>query len=305
MNRDQAVLLIASTDAHERLLAARFFSGAAEVEDAALVRQAMEREDVAWIRNALKSAVIRAEGIEREPVRHDDEFDATEEEFADQIYANAVEETTRRLIHEIEPLVGMMRLAVRSEVADHKHSQTWSLLNRLDSLLAAIGSLSRSARAPHNREFDLGDLIETICRDELIGHDVKIELSGRSPLVLVGDPDLVHLALSNVVRNAIEATEEIGKSGRESIVVTWGGTSEEMWIVVIDRGSGIVDGSRQIWEIGVSSKTDHLGMGLAIAHTAMRSLAGEVLLMPREGRGTSFEIRWPLNDRGPDETSPG
>jgi sensor histidine kinase regulating citrate/malate metabolism len=45
-------------------------------------------------------------------------------------------------------------------------------------------------------------------------------------------------------------------------------------------------------EIGTTTKTGHLGMGLAIADQALSSMAGKLILVPNQ-RGVRFEIRWP------------
>jgi len=104
----------------------------------------------------------------------------------------------------------------------------------------------------------------------------------------------------NGVRNAIDSTIELNRAAPPDspigrILVTWGDDDRSLWVVVLDRGVGLPPGFYEAFEIGTTtkSKETHLGMGLAIARRAARSIGGEVSLTPRAESGASFELTWP------------
>ena len=114
--------------------------------------------------------------------------------------------------------------------------------------------------------------------------------------MVLGDPALISIALSNVLKNAVEAVQASPDGSQPGIVLTWGTTIDESWITVMDEGPGFPYGTARLTDPGISSKSkdsEHLGMGLAIANTALESLGGRLLLSSRRTRGASCELRWP------------
>jgi signal transduction histidine kinase len=105
----------------------------------------------------------------------------------------------------------------------------------------------------------------------------------------------VKLVVANGLRNAIEATESLSEiiDASNRVVVSWGETDRDYWIAIVDWGPGLPLGFDRIFDIGSTTKKDHLGMGLAIAERAALSLSGNVSVTPREDKGTRYEFRWP------------
>jgi signal transduction histidine kinase len=158
-------------------------------------------------------------------------------------------------------------------------------------LLNAIDKLGQAASAPVYKEFDFVELLDSIVASESDGKTVKIEMAGPKPFVKIGSRELVQLIVSNSIRNAIEATEELNVS--DSIVLSWGETDRDFWLAVLDRGVGFPHGFSKAFEIGTTTKKNHLGMGLALAQQAALSLNGNITLSPRKPNGAKFEFRWP------------
>ena len=105
--------------------------------------------------------------------------------------------------------------------------------------------------------------------------------------------NLIQIIFCNAVRNAIEATTEAG--ALNPVVVNWGTTDRDFWIVVLDDGPGIPIGLSRAFDIGTTTKKEHLGMGLALARQAALSLNGKISLSPRNGKGARFEFNCVLN----------
>jgi len=291
MDNAEAIDKLESSNAHIRLKASRHLASYSQPEDEEALRRALKQESVSWIIKALSEAIanISSEGDKgalRQPFVDD------EDNLYDQAHAIVVEDTTRMLLHEVEPVVGAIRIAVRSEIEDHESSQTWEQLDRLESLLHAISRLSKSASSPRLKEFDLSEMIERIVDQEAKSTKIGIETVGREHQIVTGDPEMVEMVICNGLRNAIEAMEAMGKENEESIVLTWGDTDLDYWIAILDRGPGLPIGSHRVWDIGSSTKKGHLGMGLPIAKQAARSLGGDITLVPRSESGSRFEFRW-------------
>src|SRR5207245_5119925 len=101
--------------------------------------------------------------------------------FAAQVYADALETAASQLIHEVEPLLGTLRLAAESEVANFDASNTRKNLDRLDDLLAAFSRLRRAASAPKTEEFSLDELVQRCVQEAALPEGVHIQKAGPQP----------------------------------------------------------------------------------------------------------------------------
>ena len=209
----------------------------------------------------------------------------------DQIHAAAIEETTQRLVHEIQPILGRLKVHASQEIHDYELSKTSVEATRLEQLITAIDSLRQAAATPVYKEFDLATLVDQIIRSENATGTVKVQQAGPKPLMVLGSAHLVGLIVGNALRNAIEASTTV--TSAEPVVVNWGSTDCDHWVAVLDRGPGLPVGSHKVFEMCSTSKKGHLGMGLALAKQAAQSLNGSLELAPRSPSGARFEFRWP------------
>lgn len=305
MDRETAWSKIRSSDQYDRLQAARFFSRHATASEAERLREVLSNESVFWVKNALRQALDRA--IDSDEARGSTEAtspaaaeEAAEPTQKEDIYTAAVEETTSRLLHEIQPVLGTLAYAARSEIGDFDHSDTKAQLDHLKSLLGAIKKLSSAASSPSLSEFDLSQLVRRTANSEVTDSPVPIERAGPSPFIVVGDERLIEVILQNAVRNSVEATEQVGTDDSyPPVVVNWGETEKSYWVAVLDEGRGLPTGGSQAFEIGSTTKKGHLGMGLAVAKQAIQSLSGSIDLQSRsKGGGARLKFRWPKSSLG-------
>jgi signal transduction histidine kinase len=288
MDRASAIGRLSSQSTTERLEAARYLAAAARASDRELLRHALERESVTWIRTALKKAVARAEQQTPESAVPDVDIELAAEET----YAQAIEETTGRIVHELRPIVGAVRFYVAKEFSGFVGSETERQLDRLESMMEAVDQLSKASSAPFVTEFNLPDLVQQVVDQETIARLATIEIGGPSPLLVRGDPALIGMCIRNGLCNALEATSEVGEA-HTPVVVSWGETDIDYWLVVLDRGPGLPPARGQLFDIGSTTKLDHLGMGLALALRAATTMGGRLTLGDRDGGGVRYELRWP------------
>jgi signal transduction histidine kinase len=293
-NDDNSFRRLLSETPTDRLEAARYFAVHALPEHETELREALARENVHWIRAALKRALARiSPAAESVPADKSLDKDDVPARFAAQVYADALETAASQLIHEIEPLLGILRLAAESEVNNFSESNTSRNLDRLDELLDAFSRLRRAASAPKIEEFSLDELVQRCVQERALPEGVYLQKSGPQPCVVEGDSSLISLCLNNGLRNAIEATVATGGDLKNlPITVAWGHTDVDCWVSIVDLGVGFKGNLQRAFEMGTTTKPEHLGMGLAIANQALISMAGQLILVPNQ-RGVRFEMRWP------------
>lgn len=283
---------LGSADPRERLDAARYLAEHADDKQIDLIEGALAIETVAWVTSALRRALQRARpsggagpGLERVELSADQTA---------QIYSDALETTAKQIIHEIEPILGALRLSAESEIANFDESDTKRGLERMEALVAGLARLRQAASAPRFEDFALDECIFAWIAQEVGQKSVGVLRAGPQETVVEGDKGLVCLAFVNGLRNAIDATLALPVEDERypTITVNWGVTDIEIWIAIVDAGIGFRGSLSRAFEIGSTTKSGHLGMGLTTAQQAMTSLGGSVRLIPGE-RGVRFEMRWP------------
>jgi signal transduction histidine kinase len=286
MDKNEAQQLLLSEDYNDRLKAARFFANNPSAAGSFLM-EALATERVTPVRRALTRVVNK---IDPEPGEDDKDSD----EYRQLMRDEALREATGIVLHELSPIIGMIILAAQTEIQSFEDSETSHELARLTSLLKAFETWNKAARSPNDEEFDLSELIKQVAKQESAKRSpVMVELVGATPFPVIGDGILIELALRNGLRNALEATETLPRhDAARKILITWDETPEIIWVAVLDRGSGLPLGV-EAQQLGASTKQGHLGMGLAVARQAVRSLGGELFLQPRLEGGARYEFNWP------------
>ncbi len=295
MTRAEALERLSSTNQRERLAAARVMSRLATREDLAALRAAIRTEPVPWIRSALDAAIARGVAApSTEASAGDVEPLVSDETMANDIYSRAVEDLTDRFVHEFRPLVGLARVHAGREIEDFDSSETAALLRRMQVLLRGIDTLGKASTAPRLRKADLAGVVRDAaasCVDEVQGVGLTAPapaLAGDDPLEVNTDPELLTLALRNGIKNALEASAEAS----DPVVITWGRSSLEYWVAVLDFGTGLPPDGRSLFSIGSTTKPQHFGIGLAIVERVVAALGGNASLDSRPDGSTRFELRF-------------
>ena len=317
VNNDQALAVLERALAappSERLRAARFLARNAAGAQRDRLSRVREVERNSWVRKALDHAVTRCEaGMSSMSFAKADDISETflDRHLQEEIHAQAIEETSALFLHELRPLIGLLEAAASDELIHYESSRTRSSLERIRSLLEAIGKLGKASAPVAIQEFDLTDLVVRIAADETkqgratlkenseddidLVDGVRLLLAREDPVMTTGDPTLVAVALDNALKNAIEAVLEVSDSKRADVTLNWGVTDSDSWVVVLDDGCGLPPGWERLAKVGISTKKSegHFGMGLPIAQRAIESTRGSLVLMPRLNGGVACELRWP------------
>lgn len=273
----------------ERLAAAREFGRAGDAGDVARLLQRRSIERDSWVLRALDHSIasLRRKGVVATTAIWESPVVATE---IDELRAAVTQRVSRTLIHETRPLVTDIIWAGRDALEEgFPKSPLEKAIFRLNEFLDVLHLLSDASKTPTFEETDLAALILDHLQDKGYANE-QVQAVRQDPVIVLGDTRLIRLALDNVLRNALEAT--VG--GSKPVVINCGSSRGEAWIVVLDEGEGLPDDFPNAFDPGTTTKRkdQHFGLGLAIADQAVQSLGGGLRLSPREGPGTSCEIRW-------------
>lgn len=175
--------------------------------------------------------------------------------------------------------------------------------NRMDQLIGELLTLSRfEAGVTGAQEYvDIGELLAHIAEDarfEGIARQISIDFSHAPSAEVRANPELLHRAIENVVRNAISHSPEggmvrIAMKCRDANVLC---------ITIADQGQGVPEGELEaIFQPFFRGEASLLGgghgLGLAIARRAIIAAGGRIGARKAAGNGLAVDIELPLADR--------
>lgn len=285
MKRPDAIRSLQSPNPRVRLEAARYLSRNAEIDDSQHLARALQHESVAWIRAALENGLKRLEesGENRAPPEASEAYDAAEWQ------SRATVEVSGQILHELEPLIGVLRLRLLSEWREFSGSQSDASLRRIETFLGALRSLNTAARVPVLEDVKIAHVMQQLLAELTDDERALIAVSGPD-LSVLSNGALLQLIVRNGLRNALEVTDH---ANNERVVVSWGRTAGSGYFIsVVDKGPGPPIGAGlHAFDLGSTTKPGHLGMGLAIASQAANALLGSLVLRPAESGGAVLEFR--------------
>ncbi|MFB0517014.1 MAG: sensor histidine kinase [Candidatus Neomarinimicrobiota bacterium] len=220
-------------------------------------------------------------------------------EVEDQILKNL----TGTLVHEIRtPLTSMQGFAELLLQVQHLDPQESNKLNiirsgieRLSLLASALGTVFHETLEPHWIKIDLFPFLQHYAAEYISNNSLPeglINLVDSSDnLQVVSDPELLKMALEQVLDNAVEALERPDDGAIQIELRTDG---KEATIAVQDRGPKLVnlDGS-DWWVPFFTTKSGHLGLGLVRVRRIAEALGGRAEVNPNEEQGVEVGLTLP------------
>jgi C4-dicarboxylate-specific signal transduction histidine kinase len=118
------------------------------------------------------------------------------------------------------------------------------------------------------------------------------ELASQLPRVSV-DPIQIEQVLVNLIRNAIEATQEAHSTA--PVTVRTARTGNCVQISVSDGGVGVTPAAtRDLFEPFFTTKANGMGLGLSISRSIIENHGGALWVEPNADRGATFYFTLPL-----------
>lgn len=174
--------------------------------------------------------------------------------------------------------------------------------DRLESLIAQVLKLSRFENEMQHLEptqLQLDDLVRQVVEDarfESKAHNILITDQIENTVNIWGDPQLLHSAIDNVIRNALRFSPE---NGELNIQLTT--NKGEALIEICDQGPGVPeDKLERLFDpfYRLDQSNSGAGLGLNIARHAVTAHKGDIRAYNRPEGGLCVRIRLPLNQHG-------
>lgn len=187
--------------------------------------------------------------------------------------------------------------------------------NRLLTIIADILTASGSGRATielsiHPEPADVSVLAAAAAElqaPRAAERGIRIDTSGLEPVIANIDPSRIRQVLDNLLSNAVKYNKDGG-----SIQVGTTADGDHAWIVVRDTGTGVSVTElprlfhRFFRSDAVRKTSTHgSGLGLSISRDIVRSHGGEITVQSELGEGTTFVVRLPIGDVGPQNAPEG
>ena len=197
---------------------------------------------------------------------------------------------TRSASHELRTPLTAMKLHLGSLRAGYTTTEETVAaleqeLDRMTRLSEALLTLAREGRA-ERVEVDLASLVKTVARE------AKAAYLGEETLALVGDPLLIHQALTNLTDNArlhapeadLKVTLEVRRDAGQRFAV----------VTVADTGPGLNEQERkrvtEAFYRTPGTTVQGSGLGLAVATQVAEAHGGQLRLCANFPRGLKVEL---------------
>lgn len=218
--------------------------------------------------------------------------------IAEQKKAEVLSDVAAQVAHDIVMPISTLQQIISSDSGDSWQDRAL-IQEELEKVKALAEKMLRQYRGDTRPEklerFDLIALVAMVVVEAKALGGNKCEIVSNMPdeeLLVNGIKSDISSALSNIVKNAIEAIE--GNSGRVTILVSKNGPDLAK-IVIKDTGCGIAkENLIKIFKKDVSYKSGGTGLGLYQAKSAIDALGGKIDIESTMGLGTIVEVLIPI-----------
>jgi signal transduction histidine kinase len=234
------------------------------------------------------------------------EFDSMADRLGSLIAAR--QRLLRDISHELRSPLARMEMAIglarqdpgsTAEQLDRVERES----DRLDQLIGHILDYARLERDPSTlkfEDFDVAELVRQIVHDaefESQSPAERLRVASDDTVTMRGDPNVLHSAIDNVVRNAL-----LHGDRQQPIEVTLSNDAQVVRIAVRDHGSGVREEDLPLifepfYRAGAKDSnhvsTEGTGIGLAITQRAAALHGGEVAAQNADGGGLIVTITLP------------
>ena len=188
----------------------------------------------------------------------------------------------------IGAIIGLARLV---EKGKKPASNIIKECKAMEELIAKLLEYSRPMKAMVS-SVDVRQLIDDAVSRVVIPNQISLMKKVKSDIPRIkGDYDLLHAAITNLLKNGIEAIKKEG-----SIEIEAGMDDDFLFISITDSGCGLdTQELDKIFSPFYSKKEEGMGLGLAYVKKIMELHNGGVEVESKKGKGTTFTLRIPLS----------
>lgn len=196
------------------------------------------------------------------------------------------------LIHEIRNPLTTISASIQflkegknnPELLEMLYTETKRLTNLANDFLL----FSRPEDAPREN-LNVAEIIKSLVNN-FSTNDKRLIANVENDAFVLGHRTFFEVALSNIIKNAIEAAET-------SVILTMKKDKNKVVINVEDDGPGIQEGAEErVFEPFFTTKKSGTGLGLAITNRIIDSMGGMITFDKSKIGGAKFSITLPLKD---------
>ncbi|MGZ8153652.1 MAG: sensor histidine kinase, partial [Methylovulum sp.] len=144
-------------------------------------------------------------------------------------------------------------------------------------------------------DIDISELLADIVEDARFEADAKnviIAFAEPEAIIVKGINELIHRALENVLRNAVQHTKP---ASTVTIETTFDTTDRYVHIIIADQGNGAAETElstifEPFFRGSGAKKTHSIGLGLTIALKAIEVHKGKIIAVNQPEGGLSVEL---------------
>jgi len=217
----------------------------------------------------------------------------------------------QRLLHDVshELRSPLARIQAAIGLAQQQPDKQQAMLERVEresqrmsdlvGELLVLARLEAGVSDSPSHEFDIGDLLDDIIEDarfEAARHEVVIRYDRIEETLVKGRGELLHRAIENVLRNALQHCQ---KGGEVAVMVSFDIFKRRLKVTIDDQGPGVAENDlsaifEPFFRSGDHNKADSIGLGLAIAYRSIAAHGGLIQASNRPQGGLRIEIEIPF-----------
>jgi len=177
-------------------------------------------------------------------------------------------------------------------------------LERIDSQAHRAGEIIRRLRnfvRPENINLEIVNIASVI--DEIMplaeldarANNITLTIDVPTELPeIMADQLQIQQVILNLLRNGVDAMKDSAPEDRQLRMNAYCPASDEIRIDIIDRGQGVPEDVKDsLFDPFFSTKSDGMGMGLAICQTIAKAHSGRLAFLNNPDIGTTFFISLP------------
>ncbi|MEI6765598.1 MAG: ATP-binding protein [Bacteroidota bacterium] len=295
------VFLIAISVIIALLVASRITRPLALIRDKiSHVKLGRKNEKIDWLRKDEIGNLIN------EYNRMIDELAQSAELLARSERESAWREMAKQVAHEIKNPLTPMKLSIQHlerawkdgvpDWGQRLERFTKTVVAQIDNLSAIATEFSDFAKMPRpeNGKVDLYKIIGDVAGlyGDLSNIRITIMPENHQPFYIMADEKQILRVMNNLVKNSVQA---IGKDEGGLIAISIVKQDDNYSVSITDNGCGIPsDMTSKIFTPNFSTKTEGMGLGLAMVKSIIENSGGSIRFESEESRGTTFTFSLPV-----------